>query len=147
MTPEQQFRSNFDSIVGQDQIFFHIGEFILQGYILVSPLAEKLDPIFNYDIDDKDDIKPYKAQWVIIDSRLYIDYAHGIKLGDVLHSKDLIPEYCGESKSNFYNEFSGDLVMTLEHSYYPPEIKRIIRDSKHLRITFDKGVLVSLGPN
>lgn len=37
--------------------------------------------------------------------------------------------------------------MTLEHSYYPPEIKRIIRDSKQLRITFDKGVLVSLGPN
>lgn len=133
-----------NEITGYDSISIYIDDKSVSGFFLVSPLANRLNSFFNINSDQGEANKPYKAAWMIHESKLFLGYVNGIK-GDMrFYTTDLIPEFPDEELLYLYSDFSGILIMQTEQHIFPVIFEELTNNKKNISITIEKGKLTHI---
>ena len=139
----KDFLSDYDEICGSDIVFFELGEEKIVGYFDNSPIEQRLITKFNYKPDNTNVTqKPYRAIWIIQDSKLTLMYVNGIINGVLLYTLDIIPEYPDDTVFFHYHLYSGQLSISIQQTNIPPIFASYLINGSELLLTFEKGILL-----
>lgn len=135
------FNSTSDNIFGYDIATLFINKNSFHGYLSKSPIEPKIISKYNY-IPAKDESKkPFRAHWMISESKLFLGYVNGIINGVRFYTREIVPEFPNNDILYFYDAFSGELnfeVMEIENKVN----YSLIEIFDNLLLTFDKGILI-----
>ena len=108
------FIRTWDDIFGYDIASLHINDDVYHGYFNKSPIEARLIKNLNYCPVDQEFNKPYRAHWLIFESKLELGYVNGIINGVRLYTTEIVPEYPSEYILFHYQEFSGLLEFSIQ---------------------------------
>jgi len=92
---------------------FHNNE-VYSGLINTSPIQNRLVAKHNYIPFEDETLKPFKAIWMIEDSKLLLGCVNGIFNDKVYFTLDLVPEYPDNTIEFHYAKFSGEIKFTVQ---------------------------------
>jgi hypothetical protein len=141
MHGSNNFTNTFDDIYGPDILSLKINNIDFYGYLDKSPIEEKLLSNFNYILVVDESKKPFRAHWMIYESKLFLLYCNGIINDKHLYTTDIFPDY-PDTDLLLYN-FTGILKFSIQQK----EISGITDNFKKcddLLITFENGILLKL---
>jgi len=96
----------FADMIGYDVASINIEDNInIYGHFLESPLEERMIRMFKYEPVGDNSTKPYQANWMISDNRLYLLYVNAKLHGEFLFTTDIVPEYDDEDDEEHENLF------------------------------------------
>jgi hypothetical protein len=136
------FIKSFDEIEGPDIFYLTIDDISYFGYIDKSPASQRLVDAFQYKDTYSNFDKPYRAHWLISDSKLLLGYVNGVINGRKLNTDDIFPEYANVDKGLlFFDSFSGILL------FYPIEfdtklIDRVKYKGNNIILHIENGLLI-----
>jgi hypothetical protein len=87
---------------GYDFASIHDDDVVVYGYFLESPVEERLIEMFNYIPVNDNSTKPYQANWMICENKLFLLYVNATINGKELTSYDIVPEYTGDDVDKPY---------------------------------------------
>ena len=131
--------TDFDEIFGLDIVFFEIGDEQIVGYFTHSPIEERLVKMHNYVPDISH--KPYRAHWLVGDSKLLLMNVNGIINGNRLYTDDIVPEYPDDTVFFLYSMFSGSLKIDVRQENIYPVFTPYLISKSELLLTFENGIL------
>lgn len=82
---------NFDEINGPDVLSYHYESLSYIGIIDKSPIEERLIQNFHYKEVYNNYTKPYRAHWMLSESKLLLGYCNGIINEKRLYTNDIFP--------------------------------------------------------
>lgn len=141
--PLSDFTKTFDDIFGYDIAGLYIKDDGYHGYFDKSPIEARLIKKFNYLPYADESNKPYRAHWLISDSKLLLGYVNGIINGLKLSSLEIVPEYPNEDLFH-YEEFSGLLKFSIKIRDKQVETNGIIDDFDTAMLSFENGMLTKM---
>lgn len=127
-------------ISGPDLFGLEFDNIGYDGYIDRSPVEKRLIESFKYNPDYTNEEKPYKAHWMISESKLYLGYVNGFINGKRLYTMDIFPEV-GEDILHFFHYFSGDLIFYPE-TFHIGELKELKYQGAPLILKIENGILI-----
>jgi hypothetical protein len=131
--------NDFDEIFGLDIISFEIGDEKIVGYFSNSPIEERLVKMYNYIPEISN--KPYRAHWLVEDSKLLLMYINGIINGVRLYTTEIVPEYPDDTVFFLYSQFSGQLKIDIKQEVIHPIFVPYLISERELLLTFENGIL------
>jgi len=139
---QSDFIGIFDDIFGYDLASFWINDDHYHGYLEKSPIEDRLVSKFNYIPINNEAKKPYKAHWMIHESKLLLGYVNGVIDGKELYTDDIVPEYPDDEVLYHYCEYNGILKFCIQGKEISRETKNKIFSCDFLELTFKDGVLL-----
>jgi hypothetical protein len=141
---DSDFTRTFDDIFGYDIASLHINDEVYHGYFDKSPIEGRLIKKFNYLPVDEEFNKPYRAHWLIFESKLELCYVNGIINGVKLYTTEIVPEYPSEYILFHYQEFSGLLEFSIQKSD-----KHVLKNGEidaldTIMLSFENGMLTKM---
>lgn len=133
---------NFDEIWGPDIFYLVLDDISYFGYLEKSPASQRLIDSFQYQDTYSNYDKPYRAHWLISDSKLLLCYVNGVINGRKLNTDDIFPEYSNVNIGlPFFNSFSGKLL------FYPIQfdtklVDRVKYKGNNIILHIEKGLLI-----
>lgn len=136
----------FDDVFGHDLASIFIDDDnSFDGYFEKSPIEERLVANFNYTPIEDESKKPYKAHWMISESRLQVGYVNGVINGKRLYTTDIIPEFPDDELLFLYHYFSGVLKLIIQKREISANASNFINDNcNSLLLTFKNGILLTI---
>ncbi len=133
----------FNSIFGPDMLSLWLDNISYDGYIDKSPAEERLINSFSYKNTYSIYDKPFRAHWVISDSKLLLGYVNGIINEKTLYSYDIFPELSGEELLEFFQYYTGELT------FYPKTfdtsiVKNITYKGPNIQLHLKSGILFDM---
>jgi hypothetical protein len=145
---EIEYTNSYDGIFGNDHACLHINDNVFNGYFEKSPIEEKLITSFNYTPIADGFHKPYKASWMVYESKLLLGYVNGLINGQRLYTTDIIPEFPDDEILFLYHYFSGVLKLTIQQKEILPNASNFINQNcNSLLLTFKNGILLTTEEN
>jgi hypothetical protein len=142
----KSFINVFDEIFGLDIFSFHFNEHEVVGYLYESPIQERIISKFNYKPSYSSiDKKPYRAHWMIHDSKLLLGYVNGIIEGVRFYTDDIVPEFLDEDILCHYHWFTGHLKLNIQQKNISTAFDSFLINETKLLLTFEKGYLKEIG--
>ncbi len=142
--PEQSnFIRTFDDFFGYDIAGLLINDEGYYGYFDISPIEARLIKNFNYLPDNEEFNKPFRAHWLISDSKLLLCYVNGVINGLKLNSTEIVPEYPNEDLFHF-QEFSGMLKFSVKNRDKQVATNGIIGDFEIVMLSIEKGIITKM---
>lgn len=132
---------SFDDITGPDILTLEFENIAYFGYIDKSPIEARLIECFSYRKTHTNYTKPYKAHWLISESKLLLLYCNGIVNGEKLYTTDMFPEFAGDDFFHFFNSFSGKLKF-YSKQIQTPQAETISHKNVCIFLNFKDGVLI-----
>lgn len=141
---DSDFTRTWDDIFGYDIASLHINDEVYHGYFDKSPIEARLIKKFNYLTVDEEFNKPYRAHWLIYESKLELGYVNGIINGVRLYTTEIVPEYPSEYILFHYQEFSGLLEFSIQK-----RDKQVLTNGKIdafdiIMLSFENGMLTKM---
>jgi len=137
------FIRTFDDIFGYDIAGLFINGDGYHGYFDKSPIEARLVKNFNYIHSDENSRKPYRAHWLISDSKLLLCYVNGIINGLRFYSTEIVPEYPDDDLFHF-QEFSGLLKLSIKDRDKKVSTDGTIDDFDTVMLFVDKGIIIKM---
>jgi hypothetical protein len=131
---------SFDEIKGPDIFSLYYDAVSYFGFIDKSPIRQRLIDNFRYKDIHTNYTKPYRAHWMLTDSKLLLGYCNGIINGERLYTTDIFPEFAGNDILHFFHYFSGSL------QFYPvtfdtSQVEKIKYKGKNMFLKIENGIL------
>lgn len=111
---EKSYLKTFDEISGLDLVSFYIGDYEVAGYFETSPIEQRIIKLLDYKPVANNTQKPYRAHWMISDSKLYLGYVNGIVNGKRFYTTDVVSDFPDDDVLHFYSEFSGKVKLIVQ---------------------------------
>lgn len=134
----------FDDKFGNDIASYWKNGDCYHGYLKKSPIEDRLVSKFNYTPIDDEAKKPYKAHWMISESKLWLGYVNGVINCNVLYTDDIVPEFPDDEVLYHYCEYSGTLTFNIQGRDISSETKNEIFSCDFLELTFKNGILMKV---
>lgn len=107
----------FADVIGYDLASIYLEDNIsIHGYLLESPLEERMVRMFKYEPVEVNANKPYQAHWMITDNKLCLLYVNARLNGEFLFTDDIVPEYEDDEETclHHFNTMTGELIFFVE---------------------------------
>ena len=140
----------FADMIGYDVASINIEDNInIYGHFLESPLEERMIRMFKYEPVGDNSTKPYQANWMISDNRLYLLYVNAKLHGEFLFTTDIVPEYDDEDDEEHENlfhfkQFCSKLEFVIDSIEKGEFVHLPFGTGDTLIVTFKNGVLIDL---
>jgi len=141
----KDFTFKFDEISGFDIASFHFNEQKIVGYFDKSPIEERIISKFKYEPDNSNTVKPFRAHWMIDNSKLLLGYVNGVINGTRLFTTDIVPEFAGDEILHHYYWYSGELKLYIQQQNTDSVFDSYIIKKNELLLTFKNGILIKIG--
>ena len=138
------FKIPFEDTMGYDLASYFINDNHYHGYFEKSPIEYRLVAKFNYSPIEDESQKPYKAQWMIYESKLLLGYVNGVINGTIFYTNDIVPEFPDDEILYHYLEYNGSLKFCIQGKEISSETKNEIISCNFLELTFKDGVLMKV---
>ncbi len=134
----RKFRESMHGMSGFDHLAYYIGKENVSGYLIESPLAQRLEKDFGINSSEKS----YQAHWMISSNKLYLGYVNGHVKSKQLFTTDFIPEFPDEEILYHYTPFSGTLTLHVQERKSGSAFKRKFGDSDLIDILIKDGNVI-----
>lgn len=138
----------FADMIGYDLASINIEDNInIYGHFLESPLEERIIRMFKYEPVGDNSIKPYQANWMISDNRLYLLYANAKIHGEFLFTTDIVPEYDDDEEHEnlfHYKQFTSKLEFVIDSIEKGDWVHLPFGSGDTITITIKNGLLIDL---
>jgi hypothetical protein len=141
---DSDFIRTWDDIFGYDIASLHINDEVYSGYFDKSPIEARLIKKFNYFPVDEEFNKPYRAHWLIFESKLELGYVNGIINGVKFYTTEIVPEFPNEGILFHYEEFSGLLKFSIQKRDNKVLTSGEIDDFDVIKLSFENGMLIKM---
>lgn len=108
------YRLTINEISGLDLVSFYIGDEDVVGYFETSPVEQRIIKVLDYKPVADNTQKPYRAHWMISDSKLYLGYVNGIVNGKRFYTTDVVSDFPDDDILHFFSEFSGKVKLIVQ---------------------------------
>jgi hypothetical protein len=115
LSSNSDFINTWDDVFGFDIASIYINNNCYHGYIERSPIEDRLVTNFNYVPVADESKKPYRAHWMISESKLLLGYVNGYFNSKHFHTTIIVPEFPDDNILYLYN-FSGTLKFSIKKS-------------------------------
>ncbi len=133
---------NFDKKTGPDTLSLQYDTISYFGIINKSPVEQRLIGSFNYRTIYTNFSKPYKAHWIISESKLFLGFVNGVINGKRLFTTDIFPEFAGQTLLHFFYFFSGQLEF-YSRDLTTSQVENLNWNRESLLLNIKKGILIS----
>lgn len=124
------------SFILNDNVTYH-------GFFKFSPLKERLEASFNELKSIDESLKPYKACWMIDDSRLLLGFVNGVFNDKMFYTTDLIKEFPDNELLFHYSDFDGPAKLVVQTIEVEDSKKEHI-NCDFIILRFRKGIAVEI---
>jgi hypothetical protein len=138
-----QFINTFDDKKGPDILSFDYENFSYCGFIDSSPVESRLIENFGYLNLHDNYTKPYRAHWMIYNSKLMLLYCNGIINNRRLYTNDMFPEFRNVETFAFFSMYTGRLLF-YPVNYSINKIDKIPYKGRDMYIHIDSGMVTKV---
>lgn len=137
------FILSFNDMFGYDIAALHIDDVCFHGYFEKSPIENRLIANFNYVPLEDNSKKPYRAHWMIYESKLLLGYVNGEINGLRFNTVDVVPEFQDDDLLFTYYEYSGNLKFSIQQNEVSAKTNKFMkRNFNTLILSFENGILL-----
>lgn len=133
---------HFDEIKGPDILSLKYETVSYFGYIDRSPIEQRLIEKFHFQGIYSNYTKPYRAHWMLSESKLLLGYCNGILNGKRLYTTDIFPEFAGDEIMHFFHFYSGNLLFH-PITFDTTEVEKIEYKGKNILLRIENGILTN----
>ena len=138
------FINTFDDICGYDVASIQLNEVTFYGQLTKSPLQERIMTELNYIPVLEEIKKPFKAHWMVYESKLLLGYINGIFNEKRFYTTDVVPEFPDNELLFHYTKYSGILTFIICEIEISDITFLGINNFDILKLEFENGVLLGL---
>jgi hypothetical protein len=138
-----QFINTFDDKKGPDILSFDYENISYCGFISSSPVESRLIEKFGYLNLHDNYTKPYRAHWMIYNSKLMLLYCNGIINNRRLYTNDMFPEFRNVETFAFFSMYTGRLLF-YPVNYSINKIDKIPYKGRDMYIHIDSGMVTKV---
>jgi hypothetical protein len=129
---------------GYDALTLYHNNEIYSGLINTSPIQNRLVSKHNYIPFEDETLKPFKAIWMIEDSKLLLGCVNGNFNDKDYFTLDIVPEYPNNTVEFHYTEFNGEIKFAVQcHEFGSFTNKFKNGKYQYLMLTIENGILLN----
>jgi len=132
---------SFDEIKGPDIFTLEYNSVSYFGFIDRSPIEPRLIENFDYLAVNTNYTKPFRAHWLLSDSKLLLMYCNGIINKRRLYTTDIFPEFAGNDIFHSFYFYTGDLVFH-PITFNTNVVEKFEYKEQNMLLKINKGILI-----